>query len=274
MVETLQWKSFSHYFAPRAKDTHKGQAGHVVIVGGFLGMSGSVRLSAMGAFRVGAGLVSIASHPDHAALLNMNHPEIMCHAIATPSDLDPLFAKASVIVLGPGLGQAEWSKKIWQYTSQQNKPLIIDADGLNLLAANPTRRDNWILTPHAGEAGRLLGKTNIAIQSDREAAISAIAQKFGGVCVLKGASTLVHENNGNIFLCDKGNPGLATAGTGDVLAGILGGLVGQGLTLIDAASAGVLMHALAADRSAKECGERGMMASDLFPYLRQLANLK
>jgi NAD(P)H-hydrate epimerase len=150
-------------------------------------------------------------------------------------------------------------------------PLVVDADGLNLLSQTPKMSDCWVLTPHPGEAARLLNQTSDIIQQDRLSAIKAISQRYGGVCVLKGSGSLVLSANALPLLCDKGNPGMATGGMGDVLSGVIGGLIAQGIPLGDAAKLGVYLHAIAGDLAAKE-GERGMIATDLFPYLRRLAN--
>ena len=173
-------------------------------------------------------------------------------------------------MLGPGLGTGDWGLALWQRAVNHHTPLVVDADGLNLLAAHPCRRDDWILTPHPGEAGRLLGCSGTEVQTDRFAAASALAERYGGVAVLKGAGTLVACTEGT-WLCDRGNPGMASGGMGAVLSGILGGLLAQGLTPPQAARAGVLAHALAADRAAAD-GERGLLATDLLPALRTLVN--
>ena len=153
---------------------------------------------------------------------------------------------------------------------QTRLPQVVDADALNLLAQEPARRDDWILTPHPGEAARLLGVSTEQIQADRLHAVHALQQRYGGVCVLKGAGTLVCTSE-SIALCEAGNPGMASGGMGDVLTGIIAGFLAQGLSLMDAAKAGVYIHATAGDRAAQE-GERGLLASDLLPHLRKLVN--
>jgi ADP-dependent NAD(P)H-hydrate dehydratase / NAD(P)H-hydrate epimerase len=154
-------------------------------------------------------------------------------------------------------------------------PLVVDADALNLLAQDNIRtdapRDNWIFTPHPGEAATLLYSTTGEVQSDRFAAVQALHIKFGGAMVLKGAGTLVCSD-GSLGVAQGGNPGMATAGMGDVLSGVLGGLLAQGLDVADAAMLGVQIHNAAGDLAAFDHGERGMLATDLLPYLQQLVN--
>lgn len=273
VAEKIHVSAYVDYLKPRSKDWHKGLSGHVLVIGGELGFSGAPRMAAEAALRIGAGLVSIATRPDNV-WMNVTCPEIMCHGINTVDDLAPLVAKADVIVLGPGLGQSDWSKAIWEYVCQQSLPLVMDADALNLLSQKKADHfhDNWVLTPHPGEAARLLDETPKAIQADRLAAVKEMQKKFGGVAVLKGAGTLVVSPNSLPALCDKGNPGMATAGMGDILSGVIGGLIAQEVPLGEAAKLGVSLHAKAGDLAAKD-GERGMIATDLMPYLRRLSNL-
>lgn len=272
-IEKIDFNELAHYLKPRPRDWHKGQSGSVLIVGGALGFSGAPRMAAEAALRVGAGLVTVATRPEHAAILNISCPEIMCHGVTNVEQLDSFLAKTNVVVLGPGLGKSEWAKLLWAQVIQTSLPLVVDADGLNLLAENNLYKENWILTPHPGEAARLLQVTTKDIQADRVAAAVAINKRYGGVCVLKGAGSLVLAPNSPPVICDKGNPGMATAGMGDVLSGVIGGLIAQDIPLGDAARLGVYIHATAGDLAAKD-GERGMIATDLMPYLKQLANLK
>ncbi len=271
-MEELQIKQFTTYLQPRPREAHKGNFGHVLIIGGNDGFSGAVHLAAIAALRVGAGLVSVATQPEHASMLNLTHPEIMCHGINSAAELNALFAKASILVVGPGLGNTPWSSALFAAALKEEKPLILDADGLNLLAEEPCKKSNWILTPHPGEAGRLLKKTTQDIQQDRLAAIKLLQHHFGGHIVLKGSGSLIMgPEDTTPFICHAGNPGMATAGMGDVLSGVLGGLAAQGIPLKIVSRLGVLIHAMAGDLAAKE-GERGMIASDLLPYLRKMVN--
>lgn len=271
VAEKIHMSAYASYLKPRQRDWHKGLSGHILVVGGGPGMSGAPRMAAEAALRVGAGLVTIAAHPESVSAMNAECPELMCHGIASVSELNPLLAKADVIVLGPGLGRSEWAKLMFTRVMDTTLPLVIDADGLNWLAETTLYSDRWILTPHPGEAARLLATTAKDIQADRLSAIKAITKKYGGVCVLKGAGSLVSAPNELPALCDKGNPGMATAGMGDVLSGVIGGLLGQRIPAGDAAKLGVYLHAAAGDLAAKD-GERGMVAMDLMPYLRRLVN--
>jgi NAD(P)H-hydrate epimerase len=254
----------------RARSTHKGANGHVLVIGGAEGFSGAARMAAEAALRVGAGLVTVATSPMHAHFLNMGRPELMCTGVATAEDLTPLLKRATVLALGPGLGQASWGQELYDMALRMPYPLVVDADGLNLLARTPTRRDDWVLTPHPGEASRLLGTTPQAIQQDRPAAAQALQQRYGGVILLKGAGTLVCDGN-NLALSDTGNPGMATGGMGDVLTGVVAGLLAQGLDPFDAARLGAWVHGRAADVAAGR-HERGLLPSDLYSPLQALVN--
>jgi NAD(P)H-hydrate epimerase len=190
----------------------------------------------------------------------------------TPADLLPLIVRASVIAIGPGLSATPWATGLLAAVLDTDQPLVIDADGLNLLATDPVRRDSWILTPHPGEAARLLRTDVASIQQDRFQAVRSLQAEYGGVCVLKGAGSLIAGDPAlPVWLCDAGNPGMASGGMGDVLTGIIAGLVAQGLSLLDAASLGVWLHASAGDQAARD-GARGTLALDLLPHLRRLGN--
>ncbi len=258
---------------PRPKTAHKGHFGHVLIIGGDTGFTGAVRMAAEAAARVGAGLVSIASRGAHAAHLNATRPELMCHGVETTTELQALLGRATVVAIGPGLGQSGWARSMLQPICDSGLPMVMDADALNLLAQSPKFRENWIITPHPGEAARLLGCTSSEIQADRFAALQALLEKFHGVCVLKGTGTLIGEKNQPCTICTAGNPGMASGGMGDILTGIIAGLIAQGLSLSDAARMGVSLHGTAGDKAA-EAGERGMLASDLLPWLRHLVNVE
>lgn len=257
---------------PRSRIAHKGNFGHVLVVGGDYGMGGAVRMAAEAAARVGAGLISVATRSEHVSMINIARPEIMTHGVEELKQLDPLLQKASVIVFGPGLGTSDWSNMLFDSILATQKPLVIDADALNILALNQQTRDNWVLTPHPGEAARLLNTTTRAIQANRLSAIHKLQQKFGGICVLKGSGTLVAAAGEVAHVCDAGNPGMASGGMGDILSGIVGGLLAQGIGLFNSAKLGVLSHAIAGDIIAAEQGERGMLALDLLPAVRRVLN--
>ena len=257
---------------PRPRDSHKGRYGHVLAIGGDLGAGGAVRMCGEAAARVGAGLVSIATREANVGPVLGGRPELMPHGVHVPRNLEPLLARASVLAIGPGLGQDDWGQGLWYAGLDAGKPTVLDADGLNLLAGG--RRalpERVVLTPHPGEAGRLLETTTAEVQADRFAAVRKLAQKFSAVVVLKGAGSLIADANGRTAVCPWGNPGMASGGMGDVLTGVIAGLLAQGLGTWEAACLGVGLHARAGDLAAR-AGERGLLASDLFPYLRALVN--
>ena len=262
----------------RPATAHKGHFGHVLVVGGNVGMSGAVRLAGEAALRAGAGLVSVATRPAHAALLPLVRPELMCHGIAEPGDLKPLLARATVVALGPGLGQDDWARALLAAVLATPLPLVLDADALNLLSGERVRRADWILTPHPGEAGRLLGRSSLDVQRDRLGALEALRDRYGGTIVLKGSGTLVGGTGQCPWLIPTGNPGMATAGMGDVLTGIIAGLFAQwhgqeqaGTPVADIAAAAAFVHGAAGDAAA-HVGQRGIVASDLFIQLRPWLN--
>lgn len=270
---TLSLETCLQSLQPRERDAHKGDFGHVLIVGGDYGMGGACRLAGEAALRSGAGLVSIATRPEHAFAIMGNCPELMCHGVQKPADLDPLLARATVVAVGSGLGQHAWGAALWEHVLASDLPLVVDADALNLLAKKPITRENWILTPHPGEAARLLQTKSADIEIDRLQAVQALQKKYDGIMVLKGADTLVMSAMNIPDLCTAGNPGMATAGTGDVLTGVIAALVAQGLSLLDAARLGVVAHATAGDEAVEwGGGERGILASDLFEGIRVCLN--
>lgn len=255
----------------RPRHAHKGQYGHVLAVGGDQGYGGAIRLAAEAAARVGAGLVSIATRNEHAALLNLSRPELMCHGVADRAAIQALLERASVVVVGPGLGRTEWAGMLLDAVLASGLPAVVDADALNLLAQRPERREHWILTPHPGEAARLLGISTAAIQRDRFAAVQELQRRYGGVVVLKGSGSLICGGDGMPWVSAAGNPGMASGGMGDVLAGVIGGLMAQRLDFGEAAAFGVRLHGAAGDEAAQS-GERGLLAGDLMEPLRRLVN--
>jgi ADP-dependent NAD(P)H-hydrate dehydratase / NAD(P)H-hydrate epimerase len=241
------------------------------VVGGGLGMAGAARLAGEAALRAGAGLVTVAAHPTCVAAL-AGRPELMSVAISIVADLRVALERATVIALGPGLGQSPWAMEVMGAALAAGKPLVVDADALNLLALAMETREDWILTPHPGEAGRLLNTTAEAVQSDRLHAALTLQERYGGTVVLKGAGTIVQTTDEGAWLCDRGNPGMAVAGMGDVLTGAIAGIAAQCNDLPLAARAGVFAHAVAGDAAAAHGGERGMLASDVIEHLRRSVN--
>lgn len=255
----------------RLRNSYKHEFGHVLIVGGNEGMLGATALAAQAALRVGAGMVTIAIHPSHSAFF-AHLPEAMIYHCEQGLDLEPLLEKASVCVVGPGLGLDDWAQNLFDHVITTHLPMIVDASALRLLAIHPQRDDNWILTPHPGEAASLLACSTAVIQQDRLSALEALQAQYGGTVVLKGVGTLIKSDDPLVSICQQGNPGMASAGMGDVLSGVIAGVASQGWNLKDAAKIGVWLHANAGDMAARETGERGLLASDLVPFLRQLVN--
>ena len=253
----------------RAPSAHKGQFGHVLLIGGDRGFGGSIALSAQSAMRCGAGLVSLATRPEHVPAALTRLPEVMTLGVLSANQLMGVLAQASVVVVGPGLGQAAWGRSVLSAAAQAKMPQVWDADALNLLSnAQFDVPPGSVLTPHPGEAARLLGLSTEQVQADRPAAARALVKKYSTVCVLKGAGTLIAGLDGELALCTHGHPAMATAGLGDVLAGVLGALLAQGMTAFDAACLAVWLHARAGEQQG-QLG-RGLAASDLIPAIRQL----
>ncbi|HVR81011.1 MAG TPA: NAD(P)H-hydrate dehydratase [Luteimonas sp.] len=265
--------ALSGWLQPRPRDSHKGSNGHVLCIGGDHGSGGAVMLCAQAALRCGAGLVSVATRGEHVSALLAHCPEVMVHSVESADALAALLLRATVIAIGPGLGQASWGRTLLDSATTAGKPALLDADALNLLAATPRPvPSDTILTPHPREAARLLGTTASNVQADRYAAARELATRFDCVVVLKGAGTIVAAPGEIPRVIAAGNPGMAVGGMGDVLSGVIAALRAQGLSAFDAASCGALLHAAAGDAAAGDGGERGLLPSDLLPHLRRLAN--
>jgi len=279
-------------FKPRAADTHKGDCGHVLVVGGELGFGGAALMAAESAARSGAGTISLATRSAHVSSALARRPELMVHGIdniepehAEMRRFEGLLNRADVILAGPGLGRSKWSRQLLQRVLQQGlrhdvrrTALVLDADALNLLsedAGSIKRRDNWIFTPHPGEAARLLGCETAQIEADRFTAVRQLQAMWGGACLLKGAGSLLcYETGGqqHVDVCTEGNPGMASGGMGDVLSGIIAAFAAQGLSLADSLRAGVCVHGESADLAASAAGQRGLLATDLLTQLSGLIN--
>jgi NAD(P)H-hydrate epimerase len=266
----IDWTQQTRLLPRRRRSANKGDFGHLLIIGGAPGMSGAPRLAGGAALRAGVGRVSIATHPVHAAGLNLNRPELMVHAVRDPVELEPLLRRTSQIALGPGLGQDAWGRALFERALASEQPLVLDADALNLLAQAPQQRDDWVLTPHPGEAARLLGITVGEVEADRFSALQRLQARYGGVVVLKGVGTLIGAPGLRPpALCVDGNPGMASAGMGDALTGVIAALLGQGLEPALAAEVGVCLHGAAGDRAGR-AGQRGLLAGDLIDGLQPL----
>lgn len=255
----------------RARTSHKGEYGSVLVIGGNIGMAGAARMVGEAALRCGAGLVTVATRAENVAAIVSERPELMCRGVDNADELNALIERSDVLAIGPGLGQDDWAKRMLSAALASDRPAVIDADGLNLLSHSPRSSSRWILTPHPGEAGRLLGRTTAQIQHDRLGSAREIASRYGGTVVLKGAGTLVITGQDVPHICDRGNPGMASAGMGDVLTGVITGIAAQTSDLPGSARAGVLVHAMAGDMAARR-GERGLLATDLFAYLPTCVN--
>ncbi len=257
---------------PRPRQSHKSQFGRVVIVGGGTGMPGAARLAGEAALRVGAGLVTVASLPEHLEAVVGARPELMFAALRSAADVPAVLGGADVIVVGPGLGRSDWAREVLVSALAARQPqqrLVVDADALNLIAAGTgmQRCADWVLTPHPGEAARLLNTSTQQIQQDRLAALTALCRQRGGTIVLKGAATLVGHGAEVPLLCDRGNSGMAVPGMGDVLTGAIAGILAQSGRPFESAGAAVYAHALAGDRFASQ-GIRGVLALEVAQELR------
>ncbi len=285
-VAALQWNGVRHVLPTRAPSAYKHQAGHALIIGGDHGMGGAVAMAAEAALRAGAGLVSVVTRSAHVAAILTRCPEIMVKGVDSMARIDAsnlesigaLIERANVVAIGPGLGRDDWGRALFDAAIGTGKPLVIDADGLRLLAdrlrggASNRIDGRAVLTPHVAEAAALLGSTVADVQRDRFAAAEALAARVpGGAAVLKGAGSLVANLEG-LGVCLHGNPGMASAGMGDVLTGVIAGLTAQGLDPMTAATAGVCLHSLAGDRAADRLGMRGLLATDLLSELRVVLN--
>lgn len=259
----------------RASDAHKGDHGHVLLIGGNTGMGGALILAAQAALRVGAGLVSAFSRRDTLQALLIRQPECMGLAVdeeaVASAAVQRAEQRANALVLGPGMSDDSWAQCWLTRYLDDSRPRVVDADALNDLANSPRRLSNAVLTPHPGEAARLLSCSTAAIQSDRPAALAALVERYASVIVLKGAGTLVAGPGSRTYLIEAGNPGMAVGGMGDLLAGIIGGLLAQGFGPLDAARWGALVHAVAGDDAASS-GQRGLLPSDVLEHLRRRCN--
>ncbi|MCG8383145.1 MAG: NAD(P)H-hydrate dehydratase [Gammaproteobacteria bacterium] len=252
----------------RVQASHKGSFGHILIAGGNIGMSGAANLAAEAALRSGSGLVSKLTRSSQSTADVTRMLEIMSCTVGDLETNNPFMRKLAIIGLGPGLGRDAWAKRVFQIIIQSQKSLVLDADALNLLADAPFYHSNWILTPHPQEAARLLACSTEEVQRDRFAAGQKIVQKYGGVCVLKGNGTLIQDTH-QCYLVNAGNPGMATAGSGDVLTGIISSLWAQCQNALIAAAYGAWLHACAGDLAAQS-GQNGIVASDISNQLKTL----
>jgi NAD(P)H-hydrate epimerase len=268
---------------PRPADSNKGMFGRVLVVAGSRGMTGAAVLCASAALRGGAGLVTLAVPEEILPQVAVANPCYLTASLPQDQDgrlsdlaeipLQDLFQSNTVVALGPGLGRSSAiSTLVSAVLTKGNKPLVLDADGLNALGSQtgPLRGRSapLILTPHPGEFARLLGGDVATVQADRQGLAVQFAADHGLVMVLKGHGSIVTDGR-RVYHNRTGNPGMATGGTGDVLTGLLAALLGQGLEPFAAAQLGVFLHGLAGDLARDELGEVSLIASDLLQYLPQ-----
>ena len=268
---------------PRRSDTNKGTYGHLLVVAGSRGKSGAAALAGLSALRSGVGLCTVATPADALSDVQGHAPELMgvalpASAVFGPSHLDVLLAAAEgkdALVIGPGIPRGpETHLLLEELLARLDVPVLLDADGLNAIAGHPEvlprSRTPVVLTPHPGEMARLAGRTVAEVQAHRIATATGFARTQRAVVVLKGARTVVADPTGQVRVNPTGNPGMATGGTGDVLSGMVGAFLAQGLTPLDAASVGVLAHGLAGDAAARRWGRLGLVASDLTAALGEV----
>lgn len=275
-LHLLQPAMFQPALAPRDAAAHKGMFGSVAIIGGESGMVGAALLSARAALMAGSGRVYAAMLCHDAPSVDLCQPEIMLRKPAAISHI----AQLNCVVIGPGLGHTQTAIELLEFWLTQNLALLLDADALNLIAALPylaaltkARTAETVITPHPGEAGRLLACTNADIQQNRTASALKLADMLHVTCVLKGAGSVCAFHDGSWFINSSGNPGLASAGTGDVLSGLIGSLMAQGLSGLAAAKLGVYVHGAAADQLvAQGIGPVGLTASEVSQQVRLLLN--
>jgi NAD(P)H-hydrate epimerase len=271
-TELLEAQDVGRLLPPRARDAHKGTFGHVLVIAGSRGKAGAALLATEAAVRAGAGLVTLAVPPELQPVCEGRVREAMTAAL--PSDaagLDALLADRGAVVCGPGLGDTEATRTlVAQVLRRAHAPLVLDADGLNAVAGTHLLRARpapTVVTPHPGEMARLLDTDTTTVQADRPGNARRLAVAEGVVVVLKGARTIVASPDGGAAISPTGNPGMASGGTGDTLAGIVGALLAQGLAPFEAATLGVFAHGAAGDAVARRRGEVGLAARDIIEEL-------
>ena len=244
---------------PRKKNTHKNHYGNLLIIGGDQGMSGAVALASQAALRSGAGLVTALVHPDCRGNL-ASFPEIMVRGWDA---LESRLSDASIVVVGPGLGTNDAATECLQLLQRVSLPMVVDASALQADFLKSLKSKQVVITPHPGEAAVLLATDTAEIQADRLKACDRLVETFSATCVLKGSGTLVGESGKLTAINTCGNPGMASAGMGDVLSGIIAAMLGQGLSPFEAAKAAVYLHAKSADRYCRKHDQTGLLASDI-----------
>ena len=249
---------------------HKGSQGSLIVIGGDVGFGGAPILSSEAALRTGAGRVTLLTNSESAVTAMLSRtPEVMVRLANDIDAFEPMILSMDAIAIGPGLGQSDWSLSCLERVNSSDKPTVVDADALNLIAQNKVDfHRHAVFTPHPGEAARLLDCSATDIQSDPIRSAFALQSRLGGVIVLKGAGSIVCDGR-KAYICNLGNPGMATAGMGDLLSGIIATFLAQGYSLLDSAQMGVWLHAKAGDMASTK-GERGLIATDLLTHIRRL----
>ena len=262
----------------RNSESHKGDFGHVLVVAGNIGFGGAALLSSKAAIKIGAGLVSLATRSEHLQAALSFAPEVMTKPVDSGQSLENYLDSPTVICLGPGLGKDYWSEqmiyKSLENTHKNKTPILIDADGLNLLPEFSKKLPlpkKIVLTPHLGEAARLLNTSIEKVKKNRVSAAKRISNKYNSVVVLKSHETLICKED-KIYICDKGNPGMATAGMGDVLSGMISGLIAQKLSLFEAACLGVDLHARAGDIYSEKNNQQSLLPTDIIDLFARVIN--
>ncbi|MDY6799394.1 MAG: NAD(P)H-hydrate dehydratase [Pseudomonadota bacterium] len=267
VASRVDWRQMARQIPPRSRSAHKGAFGHAVVIAGNRGYGGAGLLAAEAAARSGAGLVTLATHPDHVSAALARCPSLMVRGVSHGNELDELLDKASSVVCGPGLGQDAWARQMLRKVLDTDVDCVLDADALNLLAAlgiNPGAR--FALTPHPGEAARLLGSNVAELEKDRLSAAGQLSGRTGSLVLLKGAGSVVSDGRDR-WVVSGSNPGMATGGMGDVLSGIIGGLAGQVDGLLTAVLAGAALHLAAADYASRSKGYMGLLPMDVIEAL-------
>ncbi|MBW4933907.1 NAD(P)H-hydrate dehydratase [Marinobacter sp. F4206] len=268
LAHRLDWPATRSWLPERPANAHKGRFGHVLVVAGDRGFGGAGLMAAEAAARAGAGLVSLATRPEHVTAALARCPSIMVHGLIHGSELPPLLESATIVVCGPGMGQGAWGQQMLEQVVESGKPRVLDADALNLLSSRvPVPADNHILTPHPGEAARLLNCLVPEVEADRVAAARRLQKTYGGTILLKGAGSVIASDEETVDIVSGSNPGMATGGMGDVLSGMIGALYGQIGDARRAAGLAASVHLAAANLASESKGFIGLVPSDVIDAL-------
>lgn len=274
--QRIHYQMLKDSIPARSSTAHKGNHGHLLLLGGNHGMPGAIIMAAEAAIHSGAGRVTVVTRKEHISALSVRCPEVMGRSIESEAEFKTLLHNKSAIAAGPGLGQDQWALSLLREVMVSRCPVVLDADALNLLSQHPQlrqdRKSPMILTPHPGEAARLLQTDTSTIQQNRFAAVAECVERYDAITLLKGSGTLISDHH-QCFLCSAGNPGMAVAGMGDVLSGVLGALLAQGIEPLRATQLACWLHSGAADEIVAQQGEIGLLATQLIPVIRERLNL-